>query len=141
MIVLDTNVISELMRAEPAPIVVRWVDAQPAASLYATSLAQSEILLGIALLPRGKRREALSTAAAAIFEQDFAGRVLPFGSDAARAYADLAAARRRAGRPISTIDAQIAAIARSRDAKLATRNVADFDGCHVDVIDPWLGAS
>ena len=137
MIVLDTNVISELMRTEPSSIVVRWVNSQSAASLYATSLTQAEILHGIALLPSSKRRAALATAAEAMFEGDFAGRVLAFGSDAARAYADLAAARRRAGRPISTIDAQIAAITRSRDAKLATRNVTDFDGCGVEVIDPW----
>jgi predicted nucleic acid-binding protein len=137
MIILDTNVISELMRATPATVVVRWMNGQPATSLYLTSITQAEILHGIQLLPRGKRRDAIAAAAAAVFEQDFAGRVLPFGSDAAVAYAGIAATRRRAGRPISGFDAQIAAIARAHDADLATHNVADFEGCGVDVIDPW----
>jgi hypothetical protein len=137
MIVLDTNVISELMRTIPAAAVVRWVNGRPATSLYLTSITQAEILHGIQLLPRGKRRDAIATAAAAVFEHDFAGRVLPFGSDAAVAYAGIAAERRRAGRPISGFDAQIAAIALAHDADLATRNVDDFDGCGVNVIDPW----
>jgi predicted nucleic acid-binding protein len=137
MIVLDTNVLSELMRATPEAAVVRWVNTRPAASLYVTSITQAEILHGIQLLPRGKRRDALAAAAAEMFEHDFAGRVLPFGSDAAVAYAGIAAARRRAGRPISGFDAQIAAIARTHDADLATRNVDDFEGCGIDVLDPW----
>ena len=137
MIVLDTNVISELMRATPAAVVVRWVNARQATSLYVTSITQAEILHGIQLLPRGKRRDAIAAAAAEVFDQDFAGRVLPFGSDAAVAYAGIAVARRRAGRPISGFDAQIAAIASTHGADLATRNVADFDGCGLDVIDPW----
>jgi predicted nucleic acid-binding protein len=137
MIVLDTNVISELMRATPATAVVRWVNARPTTSLYITSITQAEILHGIQRLARGRRRDAIAAAADAVFEQDFAGRILPFGSDAAIAYAGIAAARRRAGRPISGFDAQIAAIARAHDADLATRNVDDFEGCGVDVIDPW----
>jgi toxin FitB len=137
MIILDTNVISELMRTTPATAVVHWANGRPATSLYLTSITQAEILHGIQLLPRGKRRDTLATAAAAVFEHNFAGRVLPFGSDAAIAYAGIAAARRRAGRPISVFDAQIAAIARAHDADLATRNVDDFEGCGVDVIDPW----
>ena len=137
MIVLDTNVISELMRATPATAVVRWTNARPAASLYITSITQAELLHGIQLLPRGKRRDAIEAAAEEMLERDFAGRVLPFGSDAAVAYARIAAARRRTGRPISAFDAQIAAIARASDADLATRNVDDFAGCGVDVIDPW----
>jgi hypothetical protein len=137
MTILDTNVISELMRATPAPAVVQWMNTRPATSLYITSITQAEILHGIQLLPRGKRREALATAAGAVFEQDFAGRILAFGSDAASAYASIAATRRRAGKPISTFDAQIAAIARTHDAELATRNVDDFQGCGLDVIDPW----
>jgi len=137
MIVLDTNVISELMRAVPAPAVVRWVNARAATSLFITSITQAEILHGIQLLPRGKRRDAIAAAATEVFERDFAGRVLPFGSDAAVAYAGIAAGRRRAGRPISSLDAQIAAIALAHDADLATRNALDFKGCGVDVIDPW----
>lgn len=137
MIILDTNVISELMRGPPAPAVVRWVNARPAANLYITSITQAEILHGIQLLARGKRRDALAAAAGEMFEHDFAGRILPFGSDAAIVYAEIAAARRGAGRPISAFDAQIAAIVRVHDADLATRNVDDFDRCGIDVIDPW----
>lgn len=137
MIVLDTNVISELMRATPATAVIRWVNGRPVTSLYVTSITQAEILHGIQLLARGKRRDALAAAAGEMFEHDFAGRVLPFDGDAAVAYATIAASRRRAGRPISAFDAQIAAIARARGADLATRNVDDFEDCGVDVIDPW----
>ncbi len=137
MNVLDTNVVSELMRPSPAAAVLRWIDATNVASLYTTSLTEAEILHGIALLPKGKRRDGIAAAARAMFEEDFANRVLPFNSAAARAYAQIAGARRRAGRPIATIDAQIAAIARSVDARLVTRNVADFERCGIDVRDPW----
>ena len=137
MIVLDTNVISELMRETPAAAVLRWVNARPGASLFITSITQAEVLHGILLLPKGKRRDAIVAAADEVFEHDFVGRILPFGSDAALAYATIAVARQRAGRPISTLDAQIAAIARSHGADIATRNVDDFEGCGIDVIDPW----
>ena len=137
MIVLDTNVLSELMRPAPADIIVGWVTAQPLTSLYTTSITQAEILHGIMLLPSGRRRNALETAAEAMFGEDFRGRVLPFGSNEARPYARIAAERRRAGRPISNFDAQIAAIARSAGAAIATRNVADYDACGVEVINPW----
>jgi hypothetical protein len=137
MIVLDTNVLSELMRPAPSERVVRWVAAQPATSLYTTSITQAEILHGIMLLPSGRRRNSLQTAAEAMFSEDFGGRILPFGSDATHPYARIAAERRRAGRPISHFDAQIAAIARSAGAKIATRNVADYEACGVQVINPW----
>jgi len=137
VIVLDTNVLSELMRPAPSERVVRWVAAQPATSLYTTSVTQAEILHGIMLLPSGRRRIALEAAAEAMFNEDFGGRVLPFGSEAAHPYARIAAERRRAGRPISHFDAQIAAIARSAGAAIATRNVADYDACGVQVINPW----
>jgi hypothetical protein len=137
VIVLDTNVLSELMKPRPAESVLRWMAAQPATSLYTTSITQAEILHGIMLLPSGKRRSAFEAAAEAMFKEDFAGRVLPFGSDAAHPYARIAAQRRRAGRPISHFDAQIAAIAHSTGASIATRNAPDFDGCGVKVIDPW----
>ncbi|MBA3395347.1 MAG: type II toxin-antitoxin system VapC family toxin [Deltaproteobacteria bacterium] len=137
MIVLDTNVISELMRGTPSPAVVLWVNSKAATSLYTTSVTQAEILHGILLLPKGKRRDAIATAADEMFERDFASRILGFGSDAAAAYATIAATRRRAGRPIAAFDAQIAAIARSNDADLATRNIADFEDCGIDLIDPW----
>jgi toxin FitB len=137
VIVLDTNILSELMRPAPAESVVRWMASQPATSLYTTSITQAEIFHGIMLLPAGRRRNAFEAAAEAMFDQDFNGRILAFGSDAARPYARIAAERRRGGRPISHFDAQIAAIARSAGAAIATRNVADYDGCGVKVINPW----
>ena len=139
MTVLDTNVISELMKRAPADRVTTWIASQPATSLYTTSVTQAEILHGIMLLPSGRKRSALEAAAAAMFREDFAGRILPFGSDAAQAYARVATDRRRLGRPISVFDAQIAGIARSAGAAIATRNVSDYDGCGVPAIDPWEG--
>lgn len=142
MIVLDTNVLSELMRPAPSRQVARWVEEQPAAALFTTSITQAEILHGILLLPAGRRRDALEAAARAMFAQDFEGRILGFGSEAAPLYARTAVDRRRAGRPISHFDAQICAIVRANNAALATRNTADFEGCEISLIDPWLaGAS
>lgn len=137
MIVLDTNVVSELMKATPDRHVVKWVAAQPSASLFTTSITQAEILHGIMLLPSGKRRAAIAGAAEAMFVEDFGGRILPFSSDAAHPYARIATERRRAGRPISHFDAQIAAIAHSAHATVATRNTTDFDDCGVRVVNPW----
>jgi toxin FitB len=137
VIILDTHVISELMRATPAESVIGWIGAQPATSLYTTSITQAEILHGIMLLPSGRRRKAFEGAAEAMFRQDFAGRILPFGSDAALPFARVAAQRRRAGRPISQFDAQIAAIAHATGVAIATRNVTDFERCGVTVISPW----
>jgi predicted nucleic acid-binding protein len=137
VILLDTNVLSELMKAAPGESVVRWFSTHSATSLYTTSITQAEVLHGILLLPPGRRRSAFEAAADAMFEEEFAGRILPFGSDAAHPYARIAAERRRAGRPISHFDAQIAAIAHSAGAAVASRNVADFDGCGLEVINPW----
>lgn len=137
MILLDTNVLSELMKPTPAEGVVRWVESQAATSLYTTSITQAEILHGILLLPAGKRRKSFSDAAEEMFEEDFAGRVLPFGGDAARFYAEIAAQRRQRGRPLSHFDAQIAAIARLVGAPLATRNLLDYEHCGIDLVDPW----
>lgn len=137
MIVLDTNVISELMKLAPAETVARWIADQPASTLYTTSITQAEILHGVMLLPSGKRRGALEAAADAMFDEDFDGRVLPFGSEAARTYAQISAQRRRSGRPISHFDAQIAAIARSARSPVATRNVVDYEGCGIKVLNPW----
>lgn len=137
MILLDTNVLSELMRLKPAGSVMRWMADQPALSLYTTSITQAEILHGIILLPAGRRRQAFEKAAEEMFKEEFGGRILPFGSDAAEHYARIAADRRRAGRPISHFDAQIAAIARCNGAAVATRNAPDFDGCGIKIINPW----
>jgi len=140
MIILDTNLLSELMTPTPSPRVVAWVAKQPAAELFTTSITQAEIFYGIELLTRGKRREGLLAAAEAMFAEDLAGRVLGFDSDAARAFSKIAAHRRTLGRPISHADAQIAAITQVRGAKLATRNVADFEDCGFDAVDPWHGS-
>ena len=137
MIVLDTNVLSELIKPAPMRAVSEWVASQPASSLYTTSVTQAEILHGVMLMPSGKRRSSIEAAVEAMFLQDFGGRILPFGSDAAQHYARIAETRRRAGHPISHFDAQIAAIARATGSAVATRNVRDFQGCGVKVIDPW----
>lgn len=139
MIVLDTNVLSEMMRPTPSPAVEHWMGSRPAASLFISAITEAELRYGLALLPDGHRRRQLVAQAEAMLADDFAGRILPFDSSAASAYALIAAARRRAGRPISQADAQIAAIAASRGASLATRNVADFIDCGIDVVDPWSG--
>ena len=137
MIVLDTNVLSELMRSAPDAAVTHWVATQSAASLFITTITQAEILHCVRLLPQGRRRNAIAAAVDAMFEEDFVGRILSFSSHAAHAYADVAVARRQSGRPISQFDAQIAAIAKAAGAGVATRNVADFEGCGISVIDPW----
>lgn len=136
MTILDTNVISELMRDIPQPIVLAWLDAQPETSLFVTTVTEAEILTGIALLPVGRRRQHLAEVAERVFAL-FAERILVFNRDAAHAYAEIFTWRRTSGRPISKIDCQIAAIARSCEAAIATRNVADFEGLEVDVINPW----
>lgn len=140
MIILDSNVLSELMRPAPSPRVVAWVAQQAATELFTTSITEAEILYGIELLSKGKRREGLLAAAEAMFAEDLAGRVLGFDSDAARAFSKIAARRRALGRPISHADAQIAAITQVRGAKLATRNVTDFEDCGVNAVDPWSGS-
>jgi predicted nucleic acid-binding protein len=137
MIVLDTNVISEVLRPAPQPAVLHWLAAQPRASLFTTTVTQGEVLYGIRVLSDGKRRRGLWDAVKRIFSEDFAGQVLDFDSDAADMYAEIAASRRMAGKPISQFDAMIVAMARSRGASLATRNVSDFEDCGVDVVNPW----
>jgi predicted nucleic acid-binding protein len=137
VIVLDTNVLSELMRPQPAAAVFAWVSAQPRTALHTTSVNKAEILYGIATLPEGRRRAALAAAAEAMFTDDFAGRVLPFDEAAAVHYAEIVAGRRREGRPIEAFDAQIAATARVAGADIATRNVGDFAGCGLTLVNPW----
>jgi len=141
MIILDTNVISELMKAVPDNAVLSWLSACPAVDLYTTTITQAEILYGIMLLPPGKRRTAIESAADAMFNEDFAGRILPFGSDAVHPYARIASERSRSGHPISHFDAQIAAIASAAGATILTRNTRDFDRCAVRVVNPWKGRS
>ena|ERR1700730_2886149 len=138
MIILDTNVLSDVMRPLPTPEIVRWLATHPASSLFTTTITQAEILYGLELLPKGKRRAALENIIESMFEEDFADRILPFDSDAARVFPKIAAARRSIGRTISQLDAQIASIARSRGAVLATRNAADFERCGITVLNPWV---
>jgi predicted nucleic acid-binding protein len=140
VIVLDTNVISELMRTEPDARVLAWVAAQPRALLCTTHVNQAEILYGIAALPEGRRRATLAVAAEAIFAEDFADRILPFGAAAAARYADIVLARRRAGNPIEGFDALIAAIALAAGAGVATRDIGGFAGCGLSLIDPWTAS-
>jgi toxin FitB len=137
MIVLDTNVLSETLRPVPSPRVLEWMRSEPVSALFTTAITEAELFYGLALLPRGRRRQSFEAVVEQMFAQELAGRVLPFDSAAARQFADIAARRRLAGRPISDGDARIAAIARSRGAALATHNVEDFAGCEVQIIDPW----
>ena len=134
---LDTNVLSELLRAAPNPAVVAWVIAQPGESLFVTSVTEAEMRLGVRLLPAGKRRQALEIAVAAMFAEDFAGRIRPFDTAAVPCYVEIVGKRRAAGRPISQFDAQIAAVALCHGDKLATRNVSDFEDCGLSLVDPW----
>lgn len=137
MILLDTNVISELMRAAPARAVLEWFAEHDASDLFISAITEAELRTGVAILPPGQRRDRLQLALDAMIDEDFHTRVMPFDSSAARAYADIASQRRLAGRPIAEADCQIAAIARTLGAPLATRNIKDFDGCGIKMINPW----
>jgi predicted nucleic acid-binding protein len=139
MFLIDTNVISELMRATPAPSVLNWFSTQDPSTLYLSAVTEAELRTGIAILPAGQRREGLKAALDATIAVDFEGRILPFDTDAAKTYAEIAAGRRSSGRPIPDADCQIAAIARAAGMPVATRNTRDFEGCGVDVINPWGG--
>lgn len=136
MIVLDTNVVSELMRPAPHPAVVTWMLDHQTDRLHTTAVTYAEILYGIERLPRGRRRTHLRSTAFDVFDA-FAEQVLPFDADAAIEYARIVEAGERRGRPINGFDAQIAAICRAHAASLATRNVKDFDGTGVTIVDPW----
>lgn len=137
--ILDTNVLSEPMHPSPSATVLDWWAQQQPGALFITTVTVAEILYGIELLPHGKRRAALLAGAERMFGKVLVGRILPFDENAARAFPEIAARRRAQGRPMSDLDAQIAAIARSRGAILATRNTSDFDGCGVRLVNPWHG--
>ena len=138
--VLDTNVLSELMRPEPHPGVFEWVAEQPRAALYTTSLSRAEILAGIAVMPDGRRRAALAESAAAMFGEEFQGRILPFDAEAATAYAAFFALRRQSGRPIATTDLIVAATAHAHDAAVVSRDTRGFEGCGLTLVNPWQPA-
>jgi toxin FitB len=138
MYLLDTNVLSELMRAAPSVAVLGWINSQAAHDLYTSAITRAEIELGIALLPAGKRRTNLAVQAKAMFDEDFAGRCLPFDEKGASLYAALVAARTRQGLPISVEDAQIAAISLGSQKTLVTRNTADFEKIQgLNLLNPW----
>lgn len=137
MIVLDTNVVSELMRRDPDPHVIAWVDVQTVLDLVITSITAAELRASVALLPPGRKRDRISEQVEALLDQSFAGSVVPFEVDSSIAYADIVARRTRAGAPIAGLDAQIGAICRRYDATLATRNQRDFADTGVDLVDPW----
>ena len=137
MIVLDTNVVSEMMRPAPDPSVLNWLNTQIAGELWLNSVVVSELLFSIARLPAGARKRQLAETFAAMLEQDFAGRILPFDLEAAVIYAELAAGCEAKGRPVEMADAQIAAICLAQGAKLATRNLKHFEGLGLVLVNPW----
>lgn len=137
MIVLDTNVVSELMRGHADPAVVAWVDGHPSDQLYLTSVNCAELRYGVARLPAGRRRTELGELLRQVLGEDFTDRILPFDDEAARHYATIVVRREELGHPISMADAQIAAICRSTGAGLATRNTKDFSHTGVEAISPW----
>ena len=137
MIILDTNVVSELMKPQPNAAVLEWLTGQSRDSLCTTSITKAEIFFGVVRLPDGRRKADLAAEAQRMFREDFPGPALAFDDAATPHYAEILGARRRAGRPMTTLDAQIAAIAAANSAAVATRNVNDFDGCGLALIDPW----
>jgi toxin FitB len=138
VIVLDTNVLSALMRTRPEPPVVQWLDRQPADSVWLTSVTVFEARFGVALLPKGRRRTALERAFEHVITDDLAGRVLTLDEAAASTAAQIAADRQRAGRTVDLRDTLIAGIAQARRATIATRNLRHFEGLDVPVVDPWI---
>lgn len=137
MILLDTHVLSECLRPQPDSAVLNWLSRQPRASLFTATMVEAELLYGVQLLPEGERKVQLLQAVQAIFNEDFAGRVLSFDREAAQAYAVIASARKTAGKPISQMDAMIASLAQTRGATLATRNTKDFVDCGIELVNPW----
>ena len=137
MVILDTNVFSELLRPAPEPRVEAWLAVQDGAAVYLTAISEAELRYGVAIMADGRRRVALSDAVDRILREDFAGRILPFDSGGAEAYAAIGAARRALGRPIAHANCQIAAIALARGFTVATRNTTDFEGCGMALTNPW----
>ncbi len=137
MLMLDTNLLSEMMAVTPVQKVADWILEQPSEELFTAAVCQAEILSGIAILPAGRRCADLEEAAHAMFADDFQGRVLTFDMDAAAIYAEMFAARRKIGHPVGTIDLMLAAIARAHGASIVTHNVADFEGVGLTIINPW----
>lgn len=137
MIVIDTNIISELMKANPAEKVIAWINQQPAETLYITSITIAEISYGLHILHEGKRRNLLETRFEQFISQAFYGRVLDFNEKNARLYGELMGYRKEAGKPLSVLDGQIAAITLANNMALATRNIKDFVDCGIELINPF----
>lgn len=137
MIILDTNVLSETVNTPPSGRILRWLAEQDGSEVFVTAITQAEMFYGVEAMPHGKRRMRLLAAAERLFNEDFRDRILAFEDCAARLYAKVVNDRRLVGRPISQMDAMIAAIARSLDATIATRNTKDFEHCGVQLINPW----
>jgi len=137
MLILDTNVLSEIMGPRPTPEIAAWLARQPDDLLFTTAISQAEILSGLAIMPEGRRRRELEAAACGIFTKDFEGRILPFDTDATAAYAEIVAARRRTGRATAPLDLMIAAVAVSHNASVVTRDTKGFEGCGVTLVNPW----
>ena len=134
---LDTNVVSELMRPSPNTAVEAWVARRQRAELYFSAIGEAELRYGVARLPSGRRKDALASAIEEILREDFENEILPFDSRAAREFADIAVFRQAKGRPSSPADCQIAAIARARGMTVVTRNVSDFVDMELDLVNPW----
>lgn len=139
-VLLDTNVVSELIRKSPDPAVEAWVSGHVLEDLYFSAIGEAELRYGAAILPAGRRRETLVSEIEGMLRDAFGDRVLPFDSNAAREFAEIAAKRRSIGRRMAPADCQIAAIARSLNMAVATRNVRDIDDINVEVINPWKSA-
>lgn len=140
MIILDTDVLSALMRRRPDPAVVAWLDEQPGESIWTTAITVFEVRFGLALLPPGLRRLRLEEAFARALDEDLGGRVIPFDQEAASEAAARAAERRIAGRPVDFRDVEIAGVVAARRATLATRNTRHFQGLGISLVDPWAGS-
>jgi toxin FitB len=137
MIVLDTNVLSEVLRPSPSDLVLNWLAGQEASEVFLTAITQAEIFYGVELLPASNRRLQLHAAIEQLLRDEFRARILPFDEESARAFPKIVCGREKIGRRISQFDAMIAAICQSRRAVLATRNIRDFEHCGVRVVNPW----
>jgi toxin FitB len=137
MIILDTNIVAEMMKEAPAPTVVAWLNDQPAPTLFLSSITLGEIAYGLRVLPQGRRRRQLEEGFEKVVAEGFAGRILAFDEGAARQYGEVMGRRKEIGRPLATLDGQIAAIARARGYAVATRNTRDFVECGVEVLNPF----
>lgn len=137
MIILDTNVISEVLKTKPAGSVLQWLSGQDGATVYLSSITEAELRFWAQRMPQGKRQREVSQLINDVLQEDFEGQILSFGSAEAMAYANIASAREQAGHPISQFDCQIAATARTANAAVGPRNVKDFVNCGIEIIDPW----